>query len=470
MSTQIDTSTDGGVGAPFGDMTATPSTAALFAAPSDDMLVALYFGSTGPTLANAASPYTSWTTQGIGSATTRNSQAMTENGSGDNLNLIVSSPGLGPYQFLANRSGASYSVPGVGQTGDPNNAGLSGQGAAMWVGYDPFGRLWYVGVDDVNATYVLASGYYNGSSWTFTNTLDSQALGEQNHYGACAAIVGNYLVVVYDSGSGHLSYRRQDVSGATLSGFSAAAQVGTLADVTTASTLSLRTIPGGSTAMLAYSGTNGISALTYDASTNTWGTVHNLSSSTSDKHCSLITGGSGVVYAVWAQFAAANSYAIVGNIYNGSWNGSPTALEASGNNIAWPNGAYLATGTKLALVWTQGTASPWSVEFDSVAAPTSGGGTVQGGGTLTSNSALDQTSATVLGGGTMQSNSVLEGPGVHPGGTLQSNSGLSVTATIVAHNQLLQSNSVLVGIPFTPAVIRSVVAWGVDGTVLATPY
>lgn len=379
MATQIDTMT-----ASPGDATATPAGASVVVAPSDASLAVLYFGTSGPKLATAQSPYSTWATQGIGASTTRNSQAMVGHAADDNLQAIVTSPANGPYYFTFTRSGNVWSQSAVGATGDANNAANGNIGASMWVGKDPQGRLWYVGVDDVLATYVPAAGWMStGGVWTMDTTLEATSLGENNHRGIAAAIIGAYLVVVYDSGSGALSYRRRDVSGASLGAWSTAAAITGVSGISTSSALSLRAIPGGSTGMLAYSGSGGIKGVSYDASTDTWGSVTTLSAASSDRHPALIAGASGVIYAVWAQFAAANSYALVGSVYaSGAWSGSVTTLEAAGANIAWPNGAYLASGSKLALVWTQGAASPWAIEFDAVAAPAAGGGTVSPAGAV----------------------------------------------------------------------------------------
>ncbi len=363
MSITIDTSTNS-------DATATPAGQQVIVAPSDSALNALYYKDTsGPYLATAVSPYSSWATQGIGASTSRNSQSFVGHAGDDNLDLIVTSPANGPYYFTGTRSSNTWSLSAIVPTGDPNNASSDGISTSMWVGIDSQSRLWYIGIDDIGVgNWVVAAGYRSGGSWTIDSTIDGLVLGEHNQRGAAASLIGNYLVLIYDSGAGGLKYRRVDVHNASLGTWSAAASVGSVADVTTASTLSLRAIPGDSTGMLLYSGGNGISALKYDSGADSWGTATVLSASTNDRHPTLIPGASGTVYAVWCQYATTNSYALVSETYSsGSWSGSTTTLEAAGNNIAWPNGAYLSGGTKLALIWTQGAASPYSIEFDAVA-------------------------------------------------------------------------------------------------------
>lgn len=364
MATQIDTSTASA------DATATPAGASLVVAPSDASLMALYFGTNGPVLATAQAPYAAWARQAIGAASTRNSQAMTGHAGDDGLDIIVTSPSNGPFYFSAARSVNSWTLTQHTSTGDANNA-AGATGASMMAGIDPQGRLWYVGLDDVLATYAPAAGDFNGTAWTIDTTLETNgALGEQNHRGIAAAIVGGFLVVVFDAGGGSLKYLRRDVSQAALGAWSAATFLAAVADVSTSSTLSFKTIPGTSTALLVHSGGDGIDAQVYNAVADTWGAVTNLSATVSDRHPCVIPGAAGVAYAVWASFSAANSYGITGlGLRSGVWDSGTTTLEAAGTNIAWPNGAYIPSTQKMGLVWTAGTASPWSIQFDNVTPP-----------------------------------------------------------------------------------------------------
>lgn len=442
------------------DATATSGAPLVVAAPSDATINALYFddGTGGPHLATAASPYTSWATQAIGSATHRNSQALATL-SNDNLDLWVTSPANGPAYFTAARSGGAWSPAFSALFDGSFEANNTGVGAGGWIGIDPQGRVWALGLDDVLATYQVWCDYLSGGTWASGGAaIEGLNLGEQNHRGVCAAIIGNYLVVVYDSGGGALKYLRIDVHAATLGAWSSAVAVGSISDVTTASVLALCAIPGGSTGMLVYSGGNGLSALAYDAGADTWGSPTVLSASTSDRHPTLIPGASGIVYAVWCEFAAANSYALVGRGYNGGTWHTKATLEASGNNIAWPNGTLLS-GPDLALIWTQGTGAPYSVEFDAVAAPSTGG-SVSGGGSLVANGVLSVPDAQVVAGAaTLASNSGLAAPAaqVNGAGALASNSALSVAAAqVVATGDVLQANAALQGFALQPAAIGTV--------------
>lgn len=362
MATQITTSTASG------DATATPAGQSVAIAPSDNSLMAIYFGTSGPELATAQPPYTTWAKQGIGAASTRNSQALLGRAGNDGLDIIVTSPSNGPFYFTAARSVNTWTLTAVGSTLDPNNAaGVTG--ASMMMALDPQGRIWYVGLDDVLATYQPNGADWNGSAWTIDTTLEATNLGENNHRGVAAAIIGGFLVVVYDSGAGGLSYRRRDVSGAVLGAWSVAAALPGLGNIVVASTLSLRTIPGSSTGILAFDDSVGVHAMTYNATNDTWSGVTTLDNNSNSGQPALIPGAAGVMYAVWTHFLAVNSWSIVAKgLHSGVWDASFTTLEAAAN-ISWPNGVYLPGGKTLAIIWTLGGASPWSIMFDNVSAP-----------------------------------------------------------------------------------------------------
>lgn len=360
MPTTIDTST-------ITDATGSGSGVKLALAPSDASGIAVYSNGAQTNLATAQSPYTSWATQLIGAATTRNGSALHVN-SDDTVDVLVSSPSTGLYYFHYTRSSNTWSNNSSTNIDTGHGAALGGAAAAAWIGKDSQSRLWVVGCDDgVNNPFqVFCSVSTNGGAAWSHGTPDGTVLGENNHRGVAAALIGNYLVIVYDSGSGGLSYRRVDVHGASLGAWSAAAAVTGVSDATINSVLSLGPIPGGSTGALVYSGNNGISALVYDAGADTWGAATVLDSSTSSAQPDVVAGASGACYALWSQFAAANSFALVYKKYNGtSWDSSATTLEASGANRKWVSGTYNATSPKLDYIWTEGTASPYNVQFDS---------------------------------------------------------------------------------------------------------
>ncbi len=350
MPTQIDTSSNAD---------ANPLVAL---APSDASAIVVYYGSSGPMLATAQMPYTSWSVQAIGIPTPRNAQALAVN-SDDSLDILVTSPANGTYYFHYTRSGNAWSA-GTNGTITAYEAGVSGQACAAWIGRDPQGRIWATGIDDVLATYQLYCDYSSdgGVSW-IAASVEPTDLGEQNRHGLAAAIIGNDLVIVYDTGSGGLSYVRLDVHGASLGSWSSPAPISGIADVSPASVLSLAAIPGTATGVLVYNGSNGISALVYDAASDTWSSPTVLSSSTSDQQATLIPGPSGTIFALWSQFVASMSYALVYKQFHGTaWDATPTTIEASGSNLHWVHGTALSD--QLAIVYTAGTASPFSIDWD----------------------------------------------------------------------------------------------------------
>jgi hypothetical protein len=349
-------------------------------APSDGSAIVVYHTGAGDFLATAQSPYTVWSTQAIGSASTRNAQALVVNAD-DSVHVLVQSPASGAYYFHYTRSGNTWTNNANAVVDGTYTSNLGGPGASGWIGVDPQGRVWVVGEDNVLATFqvyvdVSTNG---GSTWSPDATMEALNLGEKTNQGVCAAIIGGWLVVVYDSGGGNLSYRRLNVAGASLGAWSAAQAVSVGGDVTTSSVLALAAIPGGSTGMLLHSGSNGITATPYNAGTDTWGGNTILTASTSDVQPALIPQASGNILAVWSKFAAANSYSLVYKNYNGTaWDAGTTQLEASGSNRHWVNGAYKGAGT-IGFIWTEGTANPYSIQWDTA---TLGGGIVSGSATL----------------------------------------------------------------------------------------
>lgn len=369
MATQITTSMQSNATA--------PSAAPLVAfAPSDNSAIVLFHTGSAPTLATAQSPYTTWSTQTIGGATARHMLALRVNGD-DSLDVMVCSPSNDAFYFHYTRSGNAWSSDGnfnvISGAGDSSGTAQSGQFLT-----DPQSRLWWVTSDQTLATRTLYVDYTTAPTSSWTHSLNVTITGVYPGL-PFAAIIGNYLVVVYQDGSGGLKYQRLDVSGVSLGSWSTAAAISGISDVATTVQGDLCAVPGGSTGVLVYaSNGNGIKTYVYDALADTWTASTTLSAATSDRQPSLTPGASGVVYAIWSQLVSGSNYTIVTKAYrSGTWDASVTTLEASAAGQSWPNAAYLASSTKFGLLFTNATASPFGVEFDLVNAPT-GGGTVNG--------------------------------------------------------------------------------------------
>ncbi len=384
MATQIATST-------YADATGPSASPLVVFAPSDNSAIVLWHNGTAPKLSTAQSPYTTWSTQTVGSATTRHFGGLRVN-SDDSVDVVICSPSNGAFWFGFTRSGNSWSSGSNGAVG-VGNTFTTGNADAAQIHKDPQGRLWWVQIDP--ATPTLVAAYTSAPATSWTSSLSQTTL--QNHRGAVfSAIIGNYLVVVYGTASGHLSYQRVDVSGASVGSWSSAAAISGITDE--ASTIqgdlvSFDTSKG----MLVYSSANGIKAYTYDSSTDTWASSATLSASSSDLQPSLVAGASGTVYAIWAQNSSGSNYALVSKAYSGgSWDSSATSLETTAAGQSYPHAAYISSSDKFGLLFTNATASPFGVEFDLVSAPTTGGGSA-----LTGAATLGGTTGGVSASGTL---------------------------------------------------------------------
>lgn len=337
-------------------------------APSDGSAIVLYHNGSAPQLATAQSPYTTWSKQTIGAATSRDMLALRVNAD-DSVDVMVCSPSNDAYYFKYTRSGNTWN--NVGSFNVVSGAASTTTGAqAGQFHTDPQNRLWWVASDATLATRHLFADYTTNPTASWTHSLNVTISGV--YYGLpFSAIIGNYLVVVYQNGSGDFLYQRLDVSGATLGAWSTAAALG-VSDVATSVQGDFASLGGGK-GMLVYAGANGIKAYSYDASTNTWASSATLSASASDRHPSIVPDGAGNAYAIWSQLVSGSNYAIVTKAYNGSaWDTSATTLEASAAGLSWPTAVYHSG--KLGLIYTGLTASPYNVLFDDVTAPTIGGG------------------------------------------------------------------------------------------------
>lgn len=353
MATQIATST-------YANATATPGAALIAFAPSDQSALVLFHDGSGPHLAWSQAPYTSWTTALIGGATPRHMGSIHVRAD-DSVDIVICSPNNDAYYFHFIRSGNAWADDGSAHPIGLGAGDLANDAQASWLGHDTQGRLWWVVIDATLATRTLYVTYSADNGATWTTSLSPTVPGTD--WGLpVASIIGNYLVVCYQDGSGQLSYQRLDVSGASLGAWSAVAAINVGNDVATAIQGSLRDL-GAGTGLLVHAGANGITANTYTAATDTWSAATPLSAAATDLEPTLVADGAGNAYALWSQFTASNSYALVYKKWNGSaWDATPTTILAAGTNAHYLNAVWFAG--KLAYLYTLGTGSPYSVEWD----------------------------------------------------------------------------------------------------------
>jgi hypothetical protein len=325
---------------------------------SDGTALVAWYDGTNQQVSYAAAPYSSWTQAQLQAAFRFCCAMLVVDGSG-NVGAITCDNVQGSNYYKLTKSGSAYSV------GSPTAIGFVGTfsaGQPQQIALDPQGRAWSISnTNNGNSCQVWYSATpTTASSWV--NSL-SQAITNDAH-GPSADIVGNYLVVVYYTSGSGLQYQRLDVHSATLGSWSSAATI-TLSGSPSNTTHTCLRGNGAGIGCLAYSTGTGIYAAIYTAATDTWSAASQLSSSGNDASPTIVADGSGNLYVFWCSYAAANSYALVYKKWNGSaWDSSATTVVASGTNITNPNAGY--GDNTIGIVYTTGTASPYSVNFATI--------------------------------------------------------------------------------------------------------
>lgn len=328
---------------------------------SDGTALVIWFDGTNQKFSYASSPYSSWTTTTLTSGS--RFAAASAFDSGDNVFAITSATG-GPITYYPlTKSGTSYSV-GSGTQVSSNTATFNA-GNPMMVAKDGQGRYWCIANNNNNT---ICQAYYSSTPTTANWTSSLSATAFNNPLLPVADIVGNYLVAIYDTAATTFKYQRSDISGASPGSWSTATTITVDSFADNTSGWSFRG-NGSGVGILVYNSA-GIKAQSYTASTDTWSSVSTLSSTGSDRHATVVRVGSDI-YCFWCQFSATNNYALVYKKWTAAtstWDTNPTTLVAAGTNISNPN-AGASSGT-IGVVYTVGTASPWSVKFETVALTT----------------------------------------------------------------------------------------------------
>lgn len=334
---------------------------------SDGTAFVLWCDGTNIKYSIASSPYSSWTTSTLSSSVggaTRWAGSVYWDSATDNL-MVVSTEGGNTATLLATpftKSGANW-TPGTSHTIDTGVVPY--QGSAIQILKDGQGRYWAAVQPGTANTYVYVYVSTNGGT-TWTQSVQSN----QNLSGAiipAMAIVGNYLTLVW--GDANISWQRLDVSGVSLGAWSAVFTDGTnFVDNVTNST-AFFPFSSGSKGMFAWTysggGGPGTFASVYDPVGNTFSAKSTIQTGTNQGQCTLMPLGADI-YALYTIYSAANNYSLAYKKYTdgtSTWDTSPTTIEAAGANIQWPNGVI--SGTKAYYVYTTGTASPYTLNFNS---------------------------------------------------------------------------------------------------------
>ena len=314
----------------------------------------------------SAAPYSTWT-----NITIVTGQQMALAGYMDangNINVVTGTastakPQYYPFTRTSNPAGGSAWTLGTPVLIDGSNNCLTSAvgNVANYAGQDPLGRHWVFAGGA--STYIQRNAWYSptnnpSGAWTRSITGAAQTADINSPAGG---LVANYAMEVFWNGTTGFSYRRNDASVATMAGWGGASAVANTQPVTVTSNFAFKHI-GNGLGCLIYTTASGIYAQIYTASTDTWSTATALSAGANDTNPDVIPTLAGECIVVWSSYAAANSYALVFKGYqNGVWDTATTQLVASGANNVNANGGFdLITGT-LGVVYTTGTATPWTV-------------------------------------------------------------------------------------------------------------
>jgi hypothetical protein len=329
---------------------------------ADGTCCVLWSDGTNTKFSYASSPYTSWTTTTLTTGI-RNAMASMLDTS-DNVVALAALTGGAINYFPLTKSGSTYSLGTAVQV----TSNLNGQNDSQQVAKDTQGRYWSINSTSVGTTVQAFETSTPGTAnWTSSLSLTGMVA---NGHSPASDIIGNFLVVVYNSASGVYKYQRLDVSGASLGSWSTAVAITMGGSVSPAIPTPLRG-NGADVGVMAYQTTTGIWANVYTASTDTWASAVQLSSTNGDSGASVVKVGSDL-YVFWSSFIGSNNLALVYKKYTvgtSTWDTSATTLIASGTNIHWANAGY--GNNTIGIAYTVGTATPWNVNFATVVlAPT----------------------------------------------------------------------------------------------------
>lgn len=353
---------------------------------SDGTACVIYYDGTSMVYRSAASPYSTWSSPTTlpSSGANRFAASAVLNPADDSIDVAYHISGTSLVHVKLTKSGSAWAA---GTQHTVTATGASGSsGEPVWIGRDGSGRLWVVG-NQSNTTWQAWYSSDGGVTWNSSITGATMA---SSAVAPWAAICGNYLVVIWgENTNGNMTWRRLDTTG-VLTSWSAAQ------NVQLGNAGGFGTFWNGDYAAFAADGNgkgvavwsdgpvgfgSGISAAVYDPSTDTWGHYANLdtlSGGNADGNVCAVN-ANGDVSVFFPEYAAATSFSLQYATWDHStatW-GAKTQLEASGTNIANPNAGY-GNGL-IGVSYTIGTASPWSVEFDTLSVG-GGGGTVNGSG------------------------------------------------------------------------------------------
>jgi hypothetical protein len=327
----------------------------------DGTALVLWFDGTNTKFSYASSPYTSWTAGTLITGLNVSASGFLE--SSGNVSTVSVDTNENPNYKLLTKSGATYSA-GSATLINSSFLVVASQGQPFLLTKDSQGRYWAIANNDLGTkSQVYWSSTPTTASWTSSLT----ATAANNTFLPASDIVGNYLVVVYPTGSTTFKYQRIDTSAGSLGAWDAASTITLVGPPDNTINQCFRG-NGLDTGMLVYQSGTGMYASQYTASTNTWGSGTQISSGANDTEPTLVTVDHDL-YCFWCEYHAASNFALVYKKWSyatNTWDTSATTLVASGTNIHNPNAGYNSPQATIGVSYTVGTANPWSVNFATV--------------------------------------------------------------------------------------------------------
>jgi hypothetical protein len=330
---------------------------------SDGTACVLWCDGTNQKFSYASSPYTSWTTTTLNTGATAWLLSAFLEANGDVQTF--SYDGSTSWYKKLTKSGATYSI---GSTLSLLADVFTDKGAPAIITKDPTGRYWTIQHAGSASNSDLVYGFESSTpatGWTVgfpgTQTNDDNL--------PFADLVGNWLLIGGFNGTNDFMTNRADVSAATVdsSSWSAPSHLPTTG-LPTASNYFCCRGNGSDMGMVVHDSGAGIYAKQYKSYDDSWGTGVQLSNTIQDRHPTLVKVNQDF-YCFWCHYSAANNYSLVYKKWDAStqtWDVSMTTLVASGTNIAFPNATYEDSSTTIAVVYTVGTASPWTVKLETL--------------------------------------------------------------------------------------------------------
>jgi hypothetical protein len=331
---------------------------------TDGTVLAFWFDGSDLKFSSSASPYASWSSSTT-LATGASGPALSISAGASDVVDVLWKPSAGALATARlTKSGSTWTA------GSPTtvvSADVQGGGAAVHLVRDGLGRMWAFSAGWSGSAYIWriyydSSAGGDGTAWT--QSLASNLIPMDFNGRLAVVAAGTYLVALGIDGSGNTNTMYRTTSDG-LTTWTVGASVIPPTYSNSDWLCALDDGDGDVVVVVAGSNAGTPKSYRYTPSTNTWSSSTTVGTGSNDLDPTLARVGTGL-YCFWSEYAASNSYAIVYRVWDATANtwGSKATLAVSGSNRRGPSAG--ATSSAVGVIWTQGTASPYDVLFDSV--------------------------------------------------------------------------------------------------------